>query len=437
MGQGGLRHPLALPDDPEHACLSARDPLDLHPGGPHPVRLELPEPAPLRPDPRFARSGARPPPHARRRRQGTRRRQGGGQEGGRRTGQGPGGGQRQGQEGGEPERAGPVQHPLRGRPVDPQRRHPRDHPAGLVPDERLPTEPGDERRGEHRAGQDPLDHARRPEGAPGTLRPRLLPGTDAQGAADLPPLHRIHGQSPRCVRGHPLEPHQLDRVHHPALTDGTGTASPLPHHPTLPSKRGWTTMFEKTILKVAMNGEGVIGRRGFLRGVALGAAGLSSVSFTDMMALQAEELRKREMACILLWMAGGPSQLETSDPKPGTANGGDTKAIDTIVPGIRIANGWDKMAKVMSDVAIVRSMTNKEGNHQRATYQLHTGYAPTGTVKHPSFGAAAAAEIGDPKADLPNYVTIAGGGGPGPAGIIGAGLLGPAYEPFPIANPLL
>src|SRR4051794_5104626 len=116
------------------------------------------------------------------------------------------------------------------------------------------------------------------------------------------------------------------------------------------------TMFEKTILKVAMDGGGVIGRRGFLRGIALGAAGcsLTSVSFSDLMALQAAELRKRQMACILLWMAGGPSQLETFDPKPGHPNGGDAKAIDTAVPGIRIASGWDRLAQVMNEVAIIR-----------------------------------------------------------------------------------
>ena len=77
-------------------------------------------------------------------------------------------------------------------------------------------------------------------------------------------------------------------------------------------------MTEKTIVKVAMDGQGVLSRRGFLRGIGLGAAGLSAVSFTDLMALQADELRKRQMACILLWMAGGPSQFETFDPKPGT-----------------------------------------------------------------------------------------------------------------------
>ena len=187
-------------------------------------------------------------------------------------------------------------------------------------------------------------------------------------------------------------------------------------------------MFEKTILKVAMNGGGVIGRRGFLRGIALGGAGVASVSFTDMMALQAEELRKRQMACILLWMAGGPSQLETFDPKPGTANGGDTRAIDTAVPGIKIANGWDKLAQVMTEVAIIRSMTNKEGNHQRATYQLHTGYAPTGTVKHPNIGCVVANELGDPKFDLPHIVSIG-------SGTVGAGLLGVSLEPFVVQDP--
>lgn len=187
-------------------------------------------------------------------------------------------------------------------------------------------------------------------------------------------------------------------------------------------------MFEKSILKVAMNGQGVVHRRGFLRGIGLGAAGLCGLSFTDMMAVHAEELRKREMACILLWMSGGPSQFETFDPKPGTANGGTTKAIDTAVPGIKIANGWDQLAKAMNEVTIIRSMTNKEGNHQRATYQLHTGYAPTGTVKHPSLGCVFGNELGSPKFDLPHIVSI---GGP----TIGAGLLGVGLEPFIVQDP--
>jgi hypothetical protein len=187
-------------------------------------------------------------------------------------------------------------------------------------------------------------------------------------------------------------------------------------------------MFTKTIVKVAMNGQGVLDRRGFLGGIGLGVAGLATVSFTDMLALQAEELRKRQMACILLWMAGGPSQMETFDPKPDHANGGGLKPIETDVPGIRIAPGWERTAKVMKEVALVRSMTNKEGNHERATYQLHTGYPPSGTVKHPSFGCVTANELGDPKFDLPHIVSIGGA-------TIGAGMLGVSLEPFVVQDP--
>src|SRR5205823_6333450 len=187
-------------------------------------------------------------------------------------------------------------------------------------------------------------------------------------------------------------------------------------------------MTDVNFLRVAMNGQGVQSRRGFLRGVGLGAAGLSALSFTDLLAVRADDLRQRQMACILLWMSGGPSQFETFDPKPDHANGGGTEVIETAVPGITIARGWEKTARVMGDVALIRSMTNKEGNHQRATYQLHTGYTPTGTVRHPSFGSLMAAELGDPRFDLPHIVSI---GGP----TIGAGLLGVAFEPFQVQNP--
>ncbi len=190
-------------------------------------------------------------------------------------------------------------------------------------------------------------------------------------------------------------------------------------------------MFESSILRVAMDGRGMVGRRSFLRSIALGASGAAGLSFTDLMAVRADELRKRQMACILLWMGGGPSQFDTWDPKPGAETGGDTRAIATSVPGISIGHHWPRVAQVMKDVALVRSMTNKEGNHQRATYQLHTGYAPSGTVKHPSFGSVTAAELGDPKFDLPHIVSI------GTRDVaVGAGLLGVKYEPFVVPDPM-
>ena len=104
---------------------------------------------------------------------------------------------------------------------------------------------------------------------------------------------------------------------------------------------------------------------------------------------------------ILLFMQGGPSQLETFDPKPGTENGGPTQAISTAVSGIQIAEGWEQTAKQMQDIAIIRSMTNKEGQHDRATYQMHTGYIPSGSIKHPSLGCNVARELAHGEHELP------------------------------------
>ena len=170
-----------------------------------------------------------------------------------------------------------------------------------------------------------------------------------------------------------------------------------------------------------------ISRRSFLYGAAATAGALN---FRDSMSLRADELRKRGRAMILLFMQGGPSQLETFDPKPGTENGGSTTAIDTSVSGIRIAEGWEQTAKQMQEIAIIRSMTNKEGEHQRAVYQMHTGYIPSGSVKHPSLGACVAKELAPPDRELPSVVAI---GDRGPNGI-GAGFLGVDYEPFQIAG---
>jgi uncharacterized protein (DUF1501 family) len=189
-------------------------------------------------------------------------------------------------------------------------------------------------------------------------------------------------------------------------------------------------MTVQSLLHIQTSGDGIVNRRSFLRHLALGAAGLGVLGWKDTVALHAEELRKRGLACILLFMRGGPSQLETFDPKPGTANGGPTQAIDTAVSGIQIAQGWVQVAKAMNDLALVRSMTNKEGEHQRATYQLHTGYVPSGTVKYPSLGSIVAAELGQPNFDLPHFVSIGNR-----AATIGSGFLGMHVAPFVVPNP--
>jgi Protein of unknown function (DUF1501) len=165
-------------------------------------------------------------------------------------------------------------------------------------------------------------------------------------------------------------------------------------------------------------------RRRFLQTIAAGSCALG---FCDLMALEAAALRQQGKAMILLWMQGGPSQFETLDPKPGHANGGPTQAISTSVPGIRIADNMPQIARVMDDIAIIRSMTNKEGSHPRATYQMHTGYVPSGSVKHPSLGSCIAQQISDPECELPSFVSI--------GGTQGAGFLGMDFEPFVVNRP--
>src|SRR5258708_1024147 len=130
----------------------------------------------------------------------------------------------------------------------------------------------------------------------------------------------------------------------------------------------------QSLMHLQTNRDGVVSRRTFLRNGAVTGAALGAMGWKDAVALNGEELGKRGMACILLFMTGGPSQFETFDPKPDTKTGGPTKSMPTAASGIHIAEGWDNVAKAMKDIALIRSMTNKESAHPRAQYQLHTGY---------------------------------------------------------------
>ncbi|MCC7085269.1 MAG: DUF1501 domain-containing protein [Pirellulales bacterium] len=179
-----------------------------------------------------------------------------------------------------------------------------------------------------------------------------------------------------------------------------------------------------------MNRDGAVGRRDFLRGIATVATAGSALNWADLVTAEAPALRQRGMACILLWMQGGPSQFETFSPKPGHSNGGETKAISTAVAGIQIADSYPEIAKQMKHLAIVRSMTSKEGAHPRATQLLHTGYLPMASVKYPTLGSLVAHESAERTSELPSFVRIGGGRNSGG----GAGFLGAQYDPFDIGD---
>ncbi len=184
----------------------------------------------------------------------------------------------------------------------------------------------------------------------------------------------------------------------------------------------------QTWVNVRVGKDGAISRRGFLRWLGAGSAGLAGFSWLDCLTLHADELRKARKTCILLWMAGGPSQFETLDPKPGAETQGPTRAIPTAVPGIQIAEHWSKLASVTDLLTIIRSMTSTEGNHGRATYLLHTGYAPSGGIVHPGIGSIVASELGADDFDLPHFVSIQGQS-------VSSSFLGVPYAPFIIIDP--
>src|SRR5262245_43145239 len=84
----------------------------------------------------------------------------------------------------------------------------------------------------------------------------------------------------------------------------------------------------------------------------------------------------RPGACILLWMAGGPSHIDTFDPKPDAPANvrGEFRPIDTSVTGIKISEHFPKFARLMKHAAILRGMSTQESDHKLATCHLHTGY---------------------------------------------------------------
>jgi hypothetical protein len=151
------------------------------------------------------------------------------------------------------------------------------------------------------------------------------------------------------------------------------------------------------------------------------------------MLLHAEQMRQRGMACILLYLGGGPSQLESFDPKPDAPADmrGETRPIATAVPGLQIADWWPHTAKMMKDIAVLRSVQGVEGDHPGASFHLHTGYRPLGGVRYPAMGSIAAAELGNPDLDLPSFVAV----GAPVATKVGAGFLSTRVAPFPVNNP--
>jgi len=168
-------------------------------------------------------------------------------------------------------------------------------------------------------------------------------------------------------------------------------------------------------------------RRHFLSHLA-GASALAAPAWTLTQSLvaNAATLRRNHKSCILLWMGGAPPTIDMWDMKPGTTTGGPNKPISTTGEG-QITELLPKVAQQMHHLSIVRSMSTREADHERARYYMHTGFVPNPNVEHPGYGSVIARELKDNLSglEIPPFVSI-GGASAGP------GFLGMAYAPFQV-----
>jgi hypothetical protein len=181
-------------------------------------------------------------------------------------------------------------------------------------------------------------------------------------------------------------------------------------------------------------------RRAFLGSMAAGAAAFAAdMTGLDVLAnpLLAGELKKQQKRVILLWLAGGASQLETWDPKPGAATGGPFRAIPTSVPGIRISELMPRMAQRMQHTCIIRSLNTKNGDHGGGAKLMMRGRMDESNLPYPDLGAVLARELGRADSQVPDYVsfyfaTEGRNAAPGSAGFLGS-----RYAPMELTRSMI
>lgn len=139
---------------------------------------------------------------------------------------------------------------------------------------------------------------------------------------------------------------------------------------------------------------------------------------------------ERARSLIVLWMNGGMSQLETWDPHPGTAAGGDTKDVATTVPDLRISSLLPQMAEQMHHCLTIRSVISKEGDHERGSAFVRSGYRPEPTLKYPTLGAVVVSQLKAGQLEIPPYISVS----PHIA-VPEGGYLGNAWNAFRIHHP--
>lgn len=169
-----------------------------------------------------------------------------------------------------------------------------------------------------------------------------------------------------------------------------------------------------------------LSRRRFL---GASAAGLGLSAFVRP--ATAARLQEQQKQVLVVWLAGGLSQLESWDPKPHTETGGPFRAIETSVPGIQISELLPRTARLMHHLALVRGLNTTAAtmsDHGKGAYLMQTGRAQLPGQEFPQLGSVMARVLGRDTDPLPGYIHITPGGGG--LGRNEAAFLGPRYAPL-------
>jgi hypothetical protein len=191
--------------------------------------------------------------------------------------------------------------------------------------------------------------------------------------------------------------------------------------------------------------EHTISRRLFLQRWAAGSAAVGAAVWAANMTVLdvlkepalAQELKRQQKRVILLWLAGGASQLETWDPKPGRPTGGPFRAIPTSVAGVHISELMPKLAQRMQHTAIIRSLNTRNADHGGGSKLMSLGRMDEANLQYPDLGAMLARELGRADSQVPDYVTFYTST-EGRGNAVGRpGFLGSRYAPMFLSNGMM
>ncbi len=191
-------------------------------------------------------------------------------------------------------------------------------------------------------------------------------------------------------------------------------------------------MCEQHSDRVACESYRRLSRRGFVAasGLSLGLAANPWTALAETLHVNGEKkVESQVQSVIIVWLQGGPSQLETFDPHPGTMIGGDVKGVASSIQGVQLADSMPKVAEKLHLTTLIRSMVSKEGDHERATINFKTGWRPEPTLEHPSIGAILTHKS-NRSIDLPQHISILPSQAPSRGGF-----LGPQYDAFTMYDP--